>query len=100
MPTRKKSPESEKPSDHSSNPAVTADAIEGDKARLEVALGQTKDIARSELPEGVKEGDVLREVDGKLEVNKAETESRRFQAKQQLEAVNREADSSPREIDL
>lgn len=79
---------------------IIVDAIEGDKARLEIAVGQTHDLPLTEFPHGVKEGDVLREVDGKREVDEAETHKRHVEAQQQLEAVNRQADSFPHEIDL
>ena len=80
--------------------SVVVDALEGDKARLEVAVGQTRDTSLAHLPEGVKEGDVLREVDGKLEVDEAETHKRHVEAQSHLDAVDVQSETASGEIDL
>lgn len=81
-------------------PSLVVDALEGDKARLEVTVGQTQDTSLAHLPQGVKEGDVLREVDGKLEIDEVETHKRRVEAQSQLDAVNGQSQTASGEIDL
>lgn len=74
------------------------DGLEGDQARIEDAPGRTHDAPVKDLPEGVREGDVLREVDGKLEIDHAETKRRRDKAQTELDAVNTEQPAG--ELDL
>lgn len=76
---------------------VTVDGLEGDLARIEHESGETSDIALADLPAGVKEGDILREVDGKLEINHAETGRRSEKAQAKLDALNT---TQAQEIDL
>ena len=80
---------SEKPLKEDKPQHLTVDALEGDKARLEVAVGQTRDVPLADLPEGVQEGDVLRRgKDGQLEVDRGETDRRRQAAQTRLDALN------------
>lgn len=88
MPKRKKEPEAR--ASH-----VVVDAIEGKYARVELPDGTTEDWSLASLPEGVKEGDVVRVQesggDFEMEVDRAETEQRRSTAQRKLEALNQDA---------
>ncbi|BDP42603.1 hypothetical protein DAETH_25720 [Deinococcus aetherius] len=74
---------------------LIVDAIEGGKARVELADGHTEDWPLASLPRGVREGDVVRlHVEGgdlELEIDHAATRLRRGQAQAQLDALNRPA---------
>lgn len=71
------------------------DGIEGHLARVELEDGQTVDLPLSSLPDGVREGDVLRfEEEGgdfSLEIDRTETARRRTGAQAQLDALNGKA---------
>ncbi|RJF75570.1 DUF3006 domain-containing protein [Deinococcus cavernae] len=74
---------------------VIVDAIEGEKARVEIEPGLTVDWDRASLPAGVKAGDVIR-IEGQgedqhLELDRAATRQRREQAQDSLEALNQNA---------
>ncbi|MBB5379289.1 hypothetical protein HNQ07_004804 [Deinococcus metalli] len=71
---------------------VVIDALEGDKARVELPDGTTADWDRASLPTGVREGDVIRiEGEGKdqtFSIEAQETEARRTQTQSDLDALN------------
>lgn len=71
---------------------VIVDAIEGDKVRVELEPGLTADWDKGSLPEGVREGDVIR-IEGRgeeqhLEIDHNQTKQRRDEAQAQLDALN------------
>ena len=88
--------------DFSNAKAVTIDGIEGEYARVELPDGTTEDWHLDGLPEGVQEGDIVRvrAAEGTLEmqIDHEETELRRAQAQQRLDAFNAAAPTG--EIDL
>jgi len=55
------------------------DRFEGDYAVVEFEGRQMKDIPRSELTPGAKEGDVIFLVNGKYEVDQKETQNRKVE---------------------
>lgn len=67
---------------------IVVDGLEGEQTRLEDAPGQTHDRPTWTLPEGLREGDVLREVDGKLEIDHEETKRLERKAQGRLDQVN------------
>lgn len=77
---------------------IVVDGIEGNQARIEQAEGETKDIEVKALPKDATEGDILKEVDGKLEVDQAETARVQKEAQGKLDALNKAPAS--KEIDL
>ncbi|RJF74495.1 DUF3006 domain-containing protein [Deinococcus cavernae] len=74
---------------------VIIDALEGDKARVELPDGQTADWDRARLPDEAKEGDVITVTDLGAQVtyviDHEATHQRRTQAQASLEALNHEA---------
>ena len=74
---------------------ITVDGIEGRMARVELADGTTEDWRLASLPQGVKEGDVVRiHVEGgdvELEIDHAETQRRGTRAQTDLNALNAQA---------
>lgn len=71
------------------------DGIEGHLARVELEDGELVDLPLSSLPDGVREGDVLRMHeeggDFTLEIDHTETARRRAGAQAQLDALNGKA---------
>jgi len=59
----------------------TIDRFEGDLAMLETDSRQIVEIPRSALPAGAKEGDVVREEDGRFWIDKEETARLREQTR-------------------
>ncbi|AZI44374.1 DUF3006 domain-containing protein [Deinococcus psychrotolerans] len=74
------------------------DGLEGDLARVELPNGGTQDIVLSQLPAGLKEGDVLLVTEAGAVIDHTETQRRREGAQTQLDALNAQAPSG--EIDL
>ena len=81
---------------------VTVDGLEGEYARVELPDGTTEDWLLRDLPDGVREGDVLTVRAGdegfELELDHEQTKQRRAHAQTQLDALNSAAPSG--EIDL
>ncbi len=82
---------------------VTIDGLEGDKARVELPDGTTIDWDRASLPEGAREGDLIRVTgegsEQRLEIDHAATQAAQADAQSKLDALNGEALSAS-EIDL
>lgn len=81
---------------------VTVDHLDGHHALVELPDGSTVPWPLASLPRGVQDGDVVRLTviggDLDLEIDRAETEMRRVQAQQALDALN--ADGPHGDLDL
>lgn len=63
------------------------DRLEGSFAVCEDENRQRKEIPLADLPEGVKEGDVLRLASGMYQIDREETERRREENRRLLESL-------------
>ena len=63
------------------------DRLEGSFAVCEGENRQRKESPLADLPEGVKEGDVLRLADGMYQIDREETERRREENRRLLESL-------------
>ena len=90
------------PNEEQAPTRVVIDALEGDKARVELPDGTTADWDRASLPSGAREGDVIRiqgvGKDQTFTIDVQETQARLKTAQSDLDTLN--ADSPTGELKL
>lgn len=67
--------------------ALIIDSFEGDFAVVEVDGKEMKDIPIKDIPQGTKQGDVLRFIEGKYEIDVEETKRIRAEVEEMMKDI-------------